>query len=59
MLQSRGISGHKSDFEYPRGLHAAVFGKRDLMVSGSWVVLLKWIWYLTNGGMYAGVPPCL
>lgn len=58
-LQSRSISGHKSDFEYPGELRAAGFGKRDLMVSGSWVVLLKWIWYLTNGGMYAGVPPCL
>lgn len=34
MLQSRCISEHKLDFEFSSRLHAAGFGKEDLVVSG-------------------------
>lgn len=59
MLQSRCISGRKSDFEFPRELHATGVGKKDLMVYGSRILLLKWTWYLSNGDVYAGLPSCL
>jgi len=59
MLQSRCISGRKSDFEFPRELRPVGFGKGDLMVSGSMILLLKWTWYLSSEGVYAGVPSCL
>lgn len=59
MLQSRCISGCKSDSEFPGELHATGLGKGDLMVSGSRILLLKWTWYLSNGDVYARVPPCL
>lgn len=56
MLQSRCISGCKSDSELPRELHATGFGKGDFMVSASRILLLKWTWYLSKGDVYAGVP---
>ena len=59
MLQSRCISGSKSDSEFPRELHATGFWEGDLMVSGSRILLLKWTWYLSSGDVYAGVPSCL
>lgn len=55
MLQSRCISGHKSDFEFPRELLVTGFGKGDSIVSGLRILLLKWIWYLSSEDVYAGV----
>lgn len=56
MLQSRCISGCKSDSEFPGELPTTGFGKGDLMVSGLQILLLKWTWYLSNADVFAGVP---
>lgn len=56
MLQSRCISGCKSDSELPRELPTAGYGKGDLMISGLQIILLKWTWYLSKADVFAGVP---
>lgn len=55
MLQSRCISGCKSDSEFQRELPTAGYGKGGLMVSGLWILLLKWTRYLSNADVFAGV----
>lgn len=57
MLQSRCISGPKSDFEFPRLLHATGVGKGDLVVSESRVLLLKWT-YQMRMCMLVCLPVC-
>lgn len=49
MLQSRCISGCKSDSEFPRELHETLFLKKGF--NSFWLEdsLLKWTWYLSNG----------
>lgn len=56
MLQSRCISGCKSDSEFQRELPTAGYGKGDLMALGLRILLLKWTWYLSNTDVFAGVP---